>query len=64
MMEAHVDACLWFYGLIIVMIFYITYNVTLEFIELFEYNENNVSDIVIVYDNLSEVITIEFDDTD
>ena len=63
-MEAHVDACLWFYGLIIVMIFYITYNVTLEFIELFEYNENNVSDIVIVYDNLSEVITIEFDDTD
>ena len=58
------DACLWFYGLIIGMIFYITYNVTLEFIELFEYNENNVRDIVIVYDNLSEVITIEFDDTD
>ena len=63
-MEAHVDACLWFYGLIIGMIFYITYNVTLEFIELFEYNENNVRDIVIIYDNLSEVITIEFDDTD
>ena len=46
------------------MIFYITYNVTLEFIELLGYSENNVRDIVIVYDNLSEVITIEFDDTD
>ena len=61
-MEAHMDTCLWFYGWIIVMIFFITYNVTLEFIELFEYNENNVSEIVIVYDNFSEIITIEFDD--
>ena len=66
MMDGHVDACLWSYGLLIVMIFYIAYNVTLEFIELwtFEYNENNVSEIVIVYDNFSEVIIIYFDDTD
>ena len=61
-MEAHVDACFWFYGVIIGMIIYITYNVTLEFIELFGYSENNIRDIVIVHDNLSEIITIEFDD--
>ena len=67
MMDGHVDACLWSYGLLIVMIFYIVYNVTLEFIELwtFEYNDNNdISEIVIVYDNFSEVIIIYFDDTD
>ena len=60
------DACLWSYGLLIVMIFYIVYNVTLEFIELwtFEYNNNNINEIVIVYDNFSEVIIIYFDDTD
>ena len=66
-MDGHVDACLWSYGLLIVMIFYIVYNVTLEFIELwtFEYNDNNdISEIVIVYDNYSEVIIIYFDDTD
>ena len=66
-MDGHVDACLWSYGLLIVMIFYIVYNVTLEFIELwtFEYNDNNdISEIVIVYDNYSEIIIIYFDDTD
>ena len=67
MMDGHVDACWWSYGLLIVMIFYIVYNVTLEFIELwtFEYNDNNdISEIVIVYDNYSEIIIIYFDDTD
>ena len=65
-MDGHVDTCLWFYGLLTVMIIYIVYNVIYELMELwtFEYNSDNVCEILIINENYTEVIIIYCDDTD
>ena len=65
-MDGHVDTCLWFYGLLTVMIFYIVCNVICELMELwtFEYNNDNVCEILIINENYTEVIIIYCDDTD
>ena len=48
------------------MIFYIVCNVIYELMELwtFEYNSDNVCEILIINENYTEVIIIYCDDTD